>query len=98
MMDECRPLLHASVMMKLGTISQKDKAINEIDLFRWTLVFTLANVYNRVIDKYRFHDNALTRVIMDIQSLVQDVYVVIPFTGFYHDLKKNITLYTSLLK
>jgi hypothetical protein len=41
---------------------KKDKAINETDLFRWTLVFTLANVYNRVNDKYRLHDNALTRV------------------------------------
>ena len=43
---------------------KKDKAINETDLFRWTLVFTLANVYNLVNDKYRLHDNALTRVLI----------------------------------
>lgn len=41
---------------------EKDKAINETDLFRWILVFMLANVYNPVNDKYRFHNNTLTRV------------------------------------
>jgi hypothetical protein len=43
-------------------INKTIKQLIETDLFRWTLVFTLANVYNRVNDKYRLHDNALTRV------------------------------------
>jgi hypothetical protein len=43
-------------------LKKKDKAINETDLFRWTLVFTLANVHNSINDEYRLHDNALTRV------------------------------------
>jgi len=48
---------------------EKDKAINETDLFRWTLVFTLANVYNHVNDKYRLHDNVLTRVLEEKQQM-----------------------------
>ena len=49
-------------MQRHNAFLKKDKAIDESDLFRWILVFTLANVYNRVNDKYRLHDNALTRV------------------------------------